>query len=106
MGFYGKVNNNNATQFVIDKIYSSRVEMEWALLEDEDNVFIGRYVLIEYNHALTQLFKTTVKIKEEDGTEKEEIRFYFSRLLNEDSRAKFLSDVKEEYYKKNYVKEN
>lgn len=100
MGFYGKVNNNSAVQFVIDKIYSSRVEMEQAL-KDGDNVFIGRYVLIEYNHALTQLFKTTIN---------KEIRFYFSRLLNEDSRAKFLSNdkelMKEEYYKKNYVKEN
>lgn len=109
MGFYGKVNNNNATQFVIDKIYSSRAEMELEL-KDGDNIFIGRYVLIEYNHALTQLFKTTVEIKEEDNTKKEEIRFYFSRLLNEDSRAKFLPNdkemIKEEYYKKNYIREN
>ena len=110
MGFYGKVNNKNATQFVIDKIYSSRVEMEYNLAEGNDEVFIGRYVLIEYGRALTQLFKTIVKIKEEDGTEKEEVRFYFSKLLNEESRARFLPNgierIKEDYYKKNYVKEN
>lgn len=109
MGFYGKINNNNATQFVIDRIYPNRWEMEEALRDQEepDGVFIGRYVLIEYGHSLTQLFKKIVQVKNDKGELIEEDRFYFSRLMSEESRAKFLAaDDSENYYKKNYVKEN
>ena len=47
MGFYGNITNTSKTQFQFDKIYSNRVEMERNLLKD--NVYIGRYVLIEYD---------------------------------------------------------
>jgi len=47
MGFYGNITNTSKTQFQFDKIYSNRVEMERNLLKD--NIYIGRYVLIEYD---------------------------------------------------------
>lgn len=49
MGFYGKVNRTDSN-FVIDVTYGNRAEMEDALLKDGgDGVFIGRYVLVDYN---------------------------------------------------------
>lgn len=47
MGFYGKVNRTDSN-FVIDVTYGNRAEMEDALLQG-DGVFIGRYVLVDYN---------------------------------------------------------
>ena len=47
MGFYGKVNRTDSN-FVIDVTYGNRAEMEDALLKG-DGVFIGRYVLVDYN---------------------------------------------------------
>ncbi len=47
MGFYGKIANSNKTAFSFDRTYSSRWEMDLACANDE--VFIGRYVLVEYD---------------------------------------------------------
>ena len=47
MGFYGKVTNTNKTAFSFDRIYSTRRAMDLACSSDE--VFIGRYVLVEYD---------------------------------------------------------
>lgn len=46
MGFYGNVSNAGKTNMVFDKIYSSRADM--AANCEEDGVYAGRYVLIEY----------------------------------------------------------
>lgn len=47
MGFYGKVANSNKTAFSFDKTYASRREMDEFV--SSDNIFIGRYVLVEYD---------------------------------------------------------
>ena len=47
MGFYGKISNSNKTAFSFDRTYSTRVSMDAAAATD--GVFIGRYVLIEYD---------------------------------------------------------
>lgn len=47
MGFYGRIASSNKTAFSFDKVYSSRVNMD--SYADLDGVFIGRYVLIEYD---------------------------------------------------------
>ena len=47
MGFYGNITNVSRTQFQFDKIYPNRHEMEVGKLTD--GVFLGRYVLIEYD---------------------------------------------------------
>ena len=48
MGFYGKI-NNTSTSLVFDKIYPNRVAMEDAVKKGKDDgVFIGRYVLVNY----------------------------------------------------------
>ena len=49
MGFYGKVEHADKLNFVIDKIYPNRKTMDASV--DTDGVFIGRYVLIEYEQS-------------------------------------------------------
>ena len=51
MGFYGQVGNIVETHFQFDKIYDSRQAMEAELLNGTDNVFAGRFVLIEYDQS-------------------------------------------------------
>ena len=46
MGFYGNITNSSKTQFQFDKTYSSRFAMH--LAEQNDGIYPGRYVLIEY----------------------------------------------------------
>ena len=48
MGFYGNITNVNRTQFSFDKIYSSRKSMDQNRLSD--GVYLGRYVLVEYDN--------------------------------------------------------
>lgn len=48
MSFYGNISNAGRTNLTFDKIYSSRYQMEEALKQG-DGVFVGRYVLIEYD---------------------------------------------------------
>lgn len=47
MGFYGNITNTSKTQFQFDRIYSSRAAMENKMYTD--NVYAGRYVLVEYD---------------------------------------------------------
>ena len=47
MGFYGNISNTNRTQFVFDKIYPNRTEMDSQV--STDGIFIGRYVLVDYH---------------------------------------------------------
>ena len=51
MGFYGKVEHTDKLNFVIDRIYPNRREMESSV--NEDGVFIGRYVLVDYEQEAT-----------------------------------------------------
>jgi hypothetical protein len=49
MGFYGNITNVSKTQFSFDKIYPSRRSMDLSC--DGDGVFIGRFVLVEYEQS-------------------------------------------------------
>lgn len=53
MGFYGNISNTAKSSFQFDRIYSSRTAME--NLDYNDGVYVGRYVLVEYDKALSQL---------------------------------------------------
>ena len=48
MGFYGNITNNAKTQFQFDKIYPNRYQLD--KLAKSDDIYIGRYVLIEYDN--------------------------------------------------------
>ena len=47
MGFYGNISSVNKSTFQFDKIYPNRKEMDDAC--EADGIFIGRYVLVDYN---------------------------------------------------------
>ena len=47
MAFYGNITNTSQTTFQFDRIYSNRLEMDVACAND--SIFVGRYVLVEYD---------------------------------------------------------
>lgn len=47
MSFYGNISNAGKTELKFDKIYPNRKQMEAQF--NSDNIFVGRYVLIEYD---------------------------------------------------------
>lgn len=58
MGFYGKIANSNKTAFSFDITYQTRQYMDE--MAQSDGVFIGRYVLIEYDEPpITGYFNGT-----------------------------------------------
>ena len=79
MGFYGKVNRTDSN-FVIDKIYPNRKTMDENVNSDE--VFIGRYVLIEYEQKGQETYLQLYK-------DPETMDFYFDSNLNTETRAKY-----------------
>ena len=50
MGFYGNITNTSKTQFQFDRTYPNRFTMESTMTVD--NIYAGRYVLIEYDSDL------------------------------------------------------
>ena len=76
MSFYGNVRNTARTQFYFDRIYPNRLSMDENA--QKDNIFAGRYVLVEYEQDIsaddfqqyyyysgdmyTELAKVTVKM--------------------------------------------
>jgi len=51
MGFYGNISGSTKSAFTFDKVYANRATMDTSLENGNDNVFLGRYVLIEYDDA-------------------------------------------------------
>ena len=58
MGFYGNITNTSKTTFQFDKIYPNRNEMDKNA--NSDGIYIGRYVLIEYDKKINPLNYTVV----------------------------------------------
>lgn len=87
MGFYGKIEHTDKLNFVIDKIYPNRKTMEEEM--DKDGVFIGRYVLIEYEqneiNPYVKLYKSP-----------DSMDFYFDPSFNVETRAKYTENKNEE----------
>lgn len=51
MGFYGNVTNLAKTTMAFDIIYRNKTEMDNAVKNNDDGVFVGRYALIEYDYS-------------------------------------------------------
>ena len=60
MGFYGNITNTSNTTFQFDRIYPNRLAMD--ANANNDGIFIGRYVLVEYdqNAAYPNIYIKTV----------------------------------------------
>lgn len=65
MGFYGNITNSTRTQFSFDAVYGSRYEMDAAA--GTDHVYVGRYVLVEYDSSIGSLdnIMTAYKVVDE-----------------------------------------
>lgn len=61
MGFYGNITSVNKSTFQFDKIYPNREEMDSKC--DSDGIFIGRYVLIDYDKEIPSTDKLVEEIK-------------------------------------------
>lgn len=80
MGFYGNITNTSKTTFQFDKVYPNRLSMDANV--NNDGIFIGRYVLVEYDQDAAYPIIYT-----EDG-----VNFYSSPNITEEmSRIKFKS---------------
>lgn len=92
MGFYGNITNTNKTQFTFDKSYPNRKTMEARLASD--GVYLGRYVLIEYdlsnNNTLDTFLKCYVR-KNASGQEE-----FFTSPNFEDTTRVLWSEPKNE----------
>ena len=78
MGFYGNITNTSNTTFSFDRIYPNRLSMD--ANANNDGIFIGRYVLVEYQEDAAY---PVVYIKEG--------KFYSSPNREDTTRIKFLS---------------
>lgn len=80
MGFYGNITNTSNTTFQFDRIYSNRLSMDANV--NNDGIFIGRYVLVEYerNAAYPVVYTKTV-----NGI----LQFYSSPNCEDITRIKF-----------------
>lgn len=54
MGFYGNITSTNKTQFTFDRIYPNRTKMD--VLASTDGIFIGRFVLVDYDNENATFF--------------------------------------------------
>ena len=87
MGFYGNITNVNKTQFTFDRTYPNRKTMEARLATDD--IYLGRYVLIEYDTDNTHTLDTYLKCYVKAGTLGEE--FYTSPTFDATTRVRWSS---------------
>lgn len=81
MGFYGKVTNVNNTSFSFDKVYPNKFTMMNKCAED--GVFVGRFVLVEYDNDPVVYCKRLYKKGIEEC-------LYFDSNLSEQTKAIFV----------------
>lgn len=81
MGFYGNITNTSNTTFSFDRIYPNRLSME--ANANNDGIFIGRYVLIEYDQDAA--YPNIYMKKETDG----EVRYYSSPNCENETRIQY-----------------
>ena len=65
MGFYGNITNTSRTQFQFDRTFPNRAVMD--NLIGTDGVYIGRFVLVEYDKDLAADWCTVAYQKTENG---------------------------------------
>ena len=92
MGFYGNITNSARTQFQFDRVYHSRAEMDRNA--STDNVYTGRYVLVNYddNQSLDTYLQAFKRIESVvDATTHEVTQVVkLSPTLSDNNRLRFL----------------
>lgn len=89
MGFYGNITNTSRTQFQFDKIYPSRRVMEENM--QGDGVFVGRYVLVEYDSDVTNVYKN--KVYRDDDEYRDSGMMFSSDNYEESARIRYIDSI-------------
>ena len=84
MGFYGNITNTAKTQFTFDRTYPNRRTMEARTATDE--IYLGRYVLIEYDISNKQTLDTFNRVYLINS------KFYTTTKPQEINRVKFTTE--------------
>lgn len=84
MGFYGNITNTAKTQFTFDRTYPNRRTMEARTATDE--IYLGRYVLIEYDISNKQTLDTFNRVYLINS------KFYTTNKPQEINRVKFTTE--------------
>ena len=82
MSFYGNIKRVDSSPFVFDRYYPSRADMEQKLANKQDNVYVGRYVLIRYDW------------KDRANSNDDELEFFEKYQKNADSTLSLTKDYK------------
>lgn len=92
MGFYGNITNTSRTQFQFDRTYPNRYSMD--LNKNTDGVYIGRYVLVEYDKTMGADWAIVAyKATDENGI----IRFYTSADKEQVTEITYLEKYRGRY---------
>lgn len=84
MGFYGNISSANRSSFQFDKIYKNRHAMD--LNAATDGVFIGRYVLVDYDQEVSL---SDIKTAVGEGSDVENIVNQIKTITNTKSKVVF-----------------
>jgi len=84
-GFYGNISTSNRSAFTFDKVYANRRSMDQE--GAGDGVFLGRYVLVEYDDPPLQGYYSQTKDE-----------FYSDPHYSESSRAQPLDKIENHIY--------
>lgn len=87
MGFYGNITNTSNTTFSFDRIYPNRLSMD--ANANNDGIFIGRYVLVEYQEKAAYPIAYHPTLIEGSSNQ-----YYFYSSINKEeiSKIKYLGE--------------
>ena len=91
MGFYGNITNTSNTTFSFDRIYPNRLAMDANV--NNDGIFIGRYVLVEYQEKAAYPVAYHATLVDGSNTQ---YYFYSSTNGEEISKIKYLGPAPNE----------
>ena len=87
MGFYGNITNTSRTQFQFDRTFPNRTVMDQFI--GTDGVYIGRFVLVEYDKALAADWCITAYMKTDANNIR---RFYTGKDISASSEIGYGND--------------
>lgn len=84
MSFYGNITNTSRTHFQFDRIYANRYEMENN--KNEDGIYAGRFVLVEYDSQMhMDSFLRVHRIENTDG-----VNYFYTMAAGDDKAVERL----------------
>lgn len=90
MGFYGNITKTSNTQFTFDKVYPNRKTMEEK--RNVDGVYVGRYVLVEYDESgdftgANRVYRKETVYELTEDKEFNPVKTYYQRNIDASGRV-------------------